>query len=108
TATPAETAGLALARMGRLLPAVVAVSVDPEAHPALAGWLAEGSILETPSVEIDALVARPGIEVTHAIEAAVPLADAEDARFVFFREGNGFLEHVAILIGAREEWPDPV
>ena len=41
-------------------------------------------------------------------EAPVPLADAEHSHFMFFREGGGFLEHVAVLIGPRESWPDPV
>jgi GTP cyclohydrolase II len=27
---------------------------------------------------------------------------------VFFREAGGQLEHVAVLIGPRESWPDPV
>ncbi|MCH8021292.1 hypothetical protein IH785_15695, partial [candidate division KSB1 bacterium] len=53
-------------------------------------------------------VAASGIEVTSVAEAPVPLADAEHSRFVFFREGGGFLEHVAVLIGPRESWPDPV
>jgi GTP cyclohydrolase II len=44
----------------------------------------------------------------HVAEANVPLEDAETARFVFFREGNSFVQHVAILIGDREQWPDPV
>ena len=25
-----------------------------------------------------------------------------------FREANGMLQHVAVLIGSREQWPDPV
>ena len=36
------------------------------------------------------------------------MAVAEDSRLVYFREGGGLLEHVAVLIGAQESWPDPV
>ena len=107
SATTAEVAGLALARFGRLLPAVVSLPVDP-AGPPLRKWLGRGDILDVSSSEIEYVVAQPGIEVTHVAEAPVPLADAEHSRFVFFREGGGFLEHVAVLIGPREAWPDPV
>ncbi|HKS88585.1 MAG TPA: GTP cyclohydrolase II, partial [Stellaceae bacterium] len=41
--------------------------------------------------------------LTRVAEARVPLADAEDARLVAFRPGDGGSEHLAILIGA----PDP-
>ena len=107
-ASAAEAAGLALTRLGRLIPALVSTPVGADHELILQELLRDGTVLDLPSERIDALVATPGIEVTHVTEAPVPLADAEEARFVFFRETNGFLEHVAILIGARSEWPDPV
>ena len=107
-ASEAEAAGLALTRLGRLVPAVVSTPVDADHAPRLRELLRDGTILDLTSERIDAMVANPGIEVTRVTEAPVPLADAEEARFVFFRETNGFLEHVAILIGERSEWPDPV
>ena len=106
-ATPTESAGLALTRFGRLLPAVVSVEVDP-GSPALRRWIEDGTILDVSNEEVEGAVARSGIEVTSVAAALVPLADAEDSRFVFFREGGGFLEHVAVLIGPRTDWPDPV
>ena len=106
-ASPSEVAALVLARLGQLLPAVVSAQAEAASQP-LAGWLADGAVLEAPAAQIDRMAGRRAIEVTHVLQAAVPLEEAEDARFVFFREGNGFVEHVAILIGAREEWPDPV
>ena len=107
-ASTAEAAGLALTRLGRLIPAVVSVPSGPEHVPGLQELLRDGAVLDLTSECIDATVATPGIEVTRVSEAPVPLENAEEARFVFFREGNGFLEHVAILIGSRSEWPDPV
>ena len=104
----AETAGLALARLGRFLPALVSVDADPATTPELRALLEDGTILDVSGTAIERLVAQPGIEVTHVAEGPVPLQDAEDARFVFFREGNGFLEHVAILIGARKDWAPAV
>jgi GTP cyclohydrolase II len=106
-ASPTELAGLALTRFGRLLPALVSVEVDP-GSPVLTGWIEDGTILEVSRGEVERAVAPSGIEVTSVAEAPVPLADAEHSRFIFFREGGGFLDHVAVLIGPREDWPDPV
>jgi GTP cyclohydrolase II len=106
-ASPTELAGLALTRFGRLLPALVSVEVDP-GSPVLTGWVEDGTILEVSRGEVERAVAPSGIEVTSVAEAPVPLADAEHSRFIFFREGGGFLDHVAVLIGPREDWPDPV
>jgi GTP cyclohydrolase II len=107
SATPTESAGLALTRFGRLLPALVSVEVNP-GSPLLSRWIKNGTILEVSIEKVERAVARSGIAITSVAEASVPLAGAEDSRFVFFREGGGFLEHVAVLIGAREIWPDPV
>jgi len=106
-ASPAESAGLALARLGGLLPAVVAVEARLD-HPALARWLRDATVLDVSTEEVERAVGGSGIEVTSVAGAPVPLAVAEDSRLVFFREGGGLLEHVAVLVGARESWPDPV
>lgn len=106
-ATRAEAAGLALARLAHLLPAVVAVELEVGA-PQVDAWLADGSILEVPCAEVESGLSEGGIEITTVAEAPVPLAVTDHARFVFFREGGGLQEHVAVLIGPRETWPDPV
>ena len=106
-ATCTEAAGLALTRFGRILPALVSVEVDP-ASMALTRWIEDGTILDVSTEEVERAVAQSGIQITSVAEASVPLAGAEHSRFVFFREGGGFLEHVAVLIGPRENWPDPV
>ena len=105
--TPMELAGLALTRSGRLLPALVSVEVDP-GSPVLTRWIEDGTILDVSNEEVERAAARSGLDITSVAEAPVPLADAEHSRFVFFREGGGFLEHVAVLIGPRESWPDLV
>ena len=106
-ATRPESAGLALTRLGGLLPALVAVEVDP-ISPVLTRWIQEGAILGVPVEEVEHMVTGSGIEITSVVEAPVPLAVDEHARFVFFREARGFVEHVAVLIGRRETWPDPL
>jgi GTP cyclohydrolase II len=107
SATRAESAGLSLARFGGLLPTLVGVELA-EDDARLVAWLRDGSILDVPAAEVDRVVAGSGIEITAVAAAPVPLAVDERSRFVFFREGGGLLEHVAVLIGPRESWPDPV
>ena len=106
-ASAPEVGGLALARLGQLLPAVVSVPVDADA-PELRRSLGSGAILSVTTAQILAMAKNAHVEVTHVSEGPVPLEEAEDARFMCFREANGILEHVAILIGNREGWPDPV
>jgi GTP cyclohydrolase II len=103
-----EQAGLTLARLGRLLPALVAVEVEAGTGTPLRRRLAEGDLLGIPVEEVEALAGAPQLEVTHVSDAPVPLAVSERTRFILFRETHGFFQHVAILIGDRNEWPDPV
>ena len=107
-ASPAEVAGLTLARLGHLLPAIVAVPVDASAATDLHVLVEAGNVLSVTASQIEAMANAVRVEVTHVSEGAVPLQDAEDARFVSFREANGILEHVAILVGDRKQWPEPV
>ncbi len=103
-----EIAGLTLSRLGELLPAVVSVPLGEPLDRELQSRLDSRTILTVSAEQIAALAANVQVEVTHVSDGPVPLEEAEDARFVCFREANGILEHVAILIGARETWPDPV
>ena len=107
-ASAVEVGGLALARLGRLLPAVVSAPSDPEASPVLRDAIASGAALSVTREQIDAMARDIDVRVTRVSEGPVPLAAAENARFVFFREANGLLEHVAIVIGGESERPDPV
>ena len=107
-ASAAEIGGLTLARLGRLLPAIVSVPVDAARPAALRASLDSGAILAVTTAQIAAMAENATVEVTQISDGPVPLDVAEDARFMLFREANGILEHVAILIGARERWPDPV
>ena len=107
-ASPSEIGGLTLARLGRLLPAVVSVPVDSANAPELRKLQESGAILVVTTAQIEAMASNARVEVIHVSDGPVPLEEAEDARFMLFREANGVLEHVAILIGNRESWPDPV
>ncbi len=107
-ASPAEVGGLTLARLGRLLPAIVAAPVDASATDDVLMLVETGAVLSVTASQIDAMAHAVRVEVTHVSEGPVPLRDAEDARFLSFREANGILEHVAVLIGDRAQWPEPV
>ena len=107
-ASAVEVGGLTLARLGRLLPAVVSAPSDPEASPVLRDAIASGATLSVTSEQIDAMARDVDVRVTRVSEGPVPLAGAEDARFVFFREANALLEHVAVVIGRESERPDPM
>lgn len=107
-ATSVEVGGLILARLGRLLPAVVSAAVNPGDSPALRDAIANGAALSVTSTQIDELADKVDVRVTQVSEGPVPLAAAEYARFVFFREAHGLLGHVAVLVGRQEDWPDPV
>lgn len=107
-ASAVEVGGLTLARLGRLLPAVVSAPSDPEASTVLRDAIASGAALSVTREQIDAMARDIDVRVTRVSEGPVPLAAAENARFVFFREANGLLEHVAIVIGGESERPDPV
>lgn len=106
-ASRAQSAGLTLVRLGGLLPAIVAVEIAA-GSPKLERWLRDGVVLDVSADEVDQAHTGSGVEVRPVAEAAVPLAVAESSRVVFFREGGGLLEHVAVIIGARASWPDPV
>lgn len=107
-ASASEVGGLTLARLGRLIPAVVGVYVDPREFPEFSEALERGDILNVTTAQIQEMATNGKLEVTHVSDGPVPLEEAEDAHFMFFRESNGILEHVAILIGDRTRWVDPV
>ena len=106
--SPPEVGGLTLARLGRLIPAVVAVTVGESTASDVRELVESGAVLSVTTSQIDAMASAVRVEVTHVSEGPVPLRDAENARFMSFREANGILEHVAVIIGERSNWPDPI
>ena len=107
--TPAMRAALELARLARLVPAIVTLGL-----PATAVNGSAASSLLAPadgdpaylSVSADDVLAYPQDRASSLLrvsEAPVPLAGHEDSRFVLFRETVADLVHVAIVVGR----PDP-
>jgi GTP cyclohydrolase II len=90
---------VALAKLAALLPAAVVLPLAPaEAAPARRRT-------DFAVVDITEVLTRWAATacLSRVAEARVPLADAEDARLIAFRPGDGGSEHLAILIGT----PDP-
>ncbi|MDO5056753.1 MAG: GTP cyclohydrolase II RibA [Lautropia sp.] len=104
----AAEAALALARHGRLAPAVVGRPLPPVDTP---GGRAPADGAD--EIGLDALLrveaavvmeharARP-VLLDRVAEAPVPLADDADSRFVVFREPGSDFEHVAVIVGKPE------
>lgn len=107
-AGPLETVAVDLTRSGRLLPAVLACPAAATPDSDLADALQNQTILSVPVTDAQRLISTPRLRMSWISTAEVPLEDATDTRFVLFRESNGMLEHVAILIGKQTGWPDPV
>ena len=98
SAPPLAFAATVLAKLGRLLPALVAAQL-PE------GRLPEARRLGLLALDAEAVLAYPAGAATslaRVAEAHVPLEDAPEARIVAFRAGDGGIEHLAILVGDPE------
>ncbi len=95
-----ELAAVALAKLAALLPAALVLPLA-QAEAALARRRTDFAVVET----VEVLTRRAAMAgLNRVAEARVPLADAEDARLIAFRPGDGGSEHLAILIGS----PDPL
>jgi GTP cyclohydrolase II len=92
-------AAVALAKLASLLPAALVLRVGA-AEAALLARRGDLTTIDAASIfKRDAASAG----LTRVAEARVPLADAENARLIAFRPGDGGVEHLAIVIGM----PDP-
>jgi GTP cyclohydrolase II len=98
---PMAQAALLLAKLGRLLPAMLVASAAPEAGT-------RAALLEVEAAEILAYPGDTSEGLVRAAEARVPLAEAGDARVVAFRPADGGIEHLAILIGQPEQATSPL
>lgn len=101
-----ESAGTALllAKMGRLLPALLAVPA-PAPAAELARRLGIASVRED---DVRNTPERIASSLRRIAEADVPLDGAEDARVVAFRSEEGGIDHLAIVIGKPEAADAPL
>ncbi len=95
---PIGTAAVRLAKIGRLIPAVLVASLPGPAE----------DLLTTPVAAVNAYPESISAGLRVVAEAAVPLHGAEDARVLAFRPLDGGAEHLAILVGSPETQPEPL
>lgn len=92
-------AALRLAKIGQILPAVLAVPL-PVPYAAIT---AQHDLVEVEAADILSYPAQEAAELRLVATADVPLTDAPDSRVFAFRTDGSAIEHLAIVIGRPEE-----
>jgi GTP cyclohydrolase II len=101
---PASAAALGLAKIGRLLPAVLAVAL-PDNHPAA---LAGHGIIQVPAADVLDYAQDEVVGLRQIVSAHVPLVGAPDSRVIAFRSDGSAIEHLAIVIGSPQDHAAPL
>jgi GTP cyclohydrolase II len=98
------SAALVLAKLARLLPAVVAAPIGPgiEAEVARLG------LLSIPATDLAAYPVAAAAGLRQIASARVPLENAADSRVIAFRTEGAGIEHLAIIIGRPEKVDAPL
>jgi GTP cyclohydrolase II len=103
-APPFADAAITLAKIGRLLPALLAVPL-----PAGAALVGGGrGLVEVSVSDIIAYAETEVLGLRQVVSADVPLKDAPDSRVVVFRSDGSAVEHLAIVIGQPESHAAPL
>jgi GTP cyclohydrolase II len=96
-------AALALTKLARLLPAVIAAP----ALPGAADRALDLALLAVAAADVASYPTEIAAGLVRVAEAEVPLGDAPDARVVAFRGPDAGIEHLAILVGRPEASTTP-
>jgi GTP cyclohydrolase II len=97
-------AALILAKLGRLLPAVLAAAVRPD----VAADAERLGLLSVPAADLLAYPAAAAAGLRQIAAARVPLENAEDSRVIAFRTEGSAIEHLAIVVGHPETVDAPL
>ncbi|MCC0005094.1 MAG: GTP cyclohydrolase II RibA [Methylobacteriaceae bacterium] len=89
---PGEEAGLRLAHLAALLPALVVVPLE-------AGALTDAPVVRVAEAAVAAYPARRSAALHIVSRAKVPLEGAPQSEFVIFRGGEGLRDQAAVIIG---------
>jgi GTP cyclohydrolase II len=95
-------AAIALAKLSRLLPAVLTVT------PVSVLGLLDRGLISVSARDVLAYPTMEGAGLRIVASAPVPLADAADSRVVAFRAEGSAIEHLAIVIGRPETVEAPL
>lgn len=102
---PPDCAAVGLLKRALLIPAALTAPIKA---PAIRRLLDSRTALDVSVAEIDACVESSAGRLRRVSEADVPLEVAARTRFILFREPDGLREHIALLVGDPETWPDAV
>ena len=101
-ATPAlADAGITLAKIGRLLPALLAAPLAGNAE-------GRTGLVEVPASDIAGYAESEVVGLRQIVSADVPLTNAPDSRVVAFRSDGSAIEHLAIVVGRPEQHDAPL
>jgi GTP cyclohydrolase II len=101
---PLAEAATALAKLARLLPAVVVAPAIPYA----VAHAEERGLLTVSAEAVLSYPARAAAELRRVADALVPLDGAADTKVIAFRAPDSGVEHLAIVIGKPEQQPAPL
>jgi GTP cyclohydrolase II len=93
---PLAAAAIAIAKLGRLLPALVAAPVPD-------GYGEGHALLTVNAADVLAYPTTAASSLKRIASAHVPLEDARDVELVSFRAADGGIEHMAFLIGPVDQ-----
>ncbi|MCP5370483.1 MAG: GTP cyclohydrolase II [Hyphomicrobiales bacterium] len=94
-----DAAAVALAKVARLLPAVVLVELRVPDGEDLEAWAARHGVVVVDAGDVFQHEQTTARTLNRVSEADVPLMDAERTRIIAFRPHDGGIEHLAIVIG---------
>jgi GTP cyclohydrolase II len=103
-APPLSDAAIGLAKVGRLLPAILAIPLPGDA----AALIASHGLVEVAAADVLAYAETEVAGLRQIVSADVPLNNAPDSRVVAFRSDGSALEHLAIVIGRPETADAPL
>ncbi|WP_254276987.1 GTP cyclohydrolase II [Halomonas sp. 3H] len=95
----ADLAALALMRRALLVPSALVARVAEARRDEVAAAVADGTLLAVEAEQAARCLEGAAGMLRRVSEARIPLADADDCRFILFREPDGMREHVAVVIG---------
>jgi GTP cyclohydrolase II len=97
-------AAINLAKIGRLLPAIVAVPLRTDVN----SLIARHGLVEVAASDVLAYAEAEVAGLRQIVSADVPLNNALDSRVVAFRSHGSSVEHLAIVIGRPESTDAPL
>ncbi len=98
-----DVAAVELTKLARLLPAALLAPLPGSPVQSPLAWADARDLMAVTAANVSEYRFAAARSLTAVADAAVPLAEAEQARIVAFRPDDGGTEHLAIIVGE----PDP-